>query len=236
MKSIREIIKKADNYVVESGIKSKARVAEHGEVYTPEHIVKDMMNMDGLKEMTYELDKTVLEPACGNGNFLVEIIARKLETASKEEDVKLAVFKAYSTVYGIDILGDNVRESRARMLAKILDNDIICERLDKETEEDKHKLITAIKFVMEQNIILGNALDGKKVTDIGESTNEDFDIIDWKMDKEHVDAKKQSFNDIKACNGYTQGSTENIYPFMNCHYLEVHSNKIAEDEFDAYSF
>ena len=168
MKSIREIIKKADNYVVESGIKSKARVAEHGEVYTPEHIVKDIMNMDGLKEMTYELDKTVLEPACGNGNFLVEIIARKLETASKEEDVKLAVFKAYSTVYGIDILGDNVRESRARMLAKILDNDIICERLDKETEEDKHKLITAIKFVMEQNIILGNALDGKKVTDIGD--------------------------------------------------------------------
>ena len=57
-------------------IKSKERVNKFGEVFTPENIVKDMLDMDGVRECSYSLDKTFLEPSCGTGNFLVEIIAR----------------------------------------------------------------------------------------------------------------------------------------------------------------
>ena len=229
--NIRNMIKNADNLVVYSGIKSKDRVATHGEVYTPEHIVKDMMNMDGIREMSYELDKTFLEPACGNGNFLVEIIARKLETAAKAKDVKLAVFQAYSTVYGIDIIADNVAESKMRMLAKILDNDELCERLDKETVEDKKKLISAVEFIMDHNIILGNALDGKKVKDTGESTNEDFDIIEWKLNDDEVIASKQTFNSIKGANCAMGHDVANNCPkrFVSGHYLTISTVKCDDN-------
>ena len=80
------------------------------------------------------IDKTFLEPSCGNGNFLVEILERKLKLCKTATDVS----RAYASIYGIDILPDNVRESKDRMLAmcpeyadvakakSILDHNIIC--------------------------------------------------------------------------------------------------------------
>lgn len=228
---MRDLIENADKLVIDNGIKSKSRVSEHGEVYTPENIVKDMLDL--IKEESYKIESTVLEPACGNGNFLVEIIARKLDTAAKEEDVKLAVFKSYAAVYGIDILADNVRESRQRMLAKIIDNTELCERLDKESDENKQKLVNVLKFVMDQNIILGNALTGHKVFEDGtESTEELFNIVDWKMDGETVNATYEVFNSLK--DSAKLGSVE--YPFITGHYLELSTDNIAEDEFDGYDF
>lgn len=120
-------------------IKSKKRVKEFAEVYTPQFIVKDMCDLIP-SEIWENIESTFLEPACGNGNFLVEIYARKLERCKTEKDG----LKALASIVGIDIQQDNVDESRLRlrsmfldkfpnansfclyMLATILCNNIIC--------------------------------------------------------------------------------------------------------------
>lgn len=120
-------------------IKSKKRVKEFAEVYTNEREVKAMCDLIP-KETWDNIESTFLEPACGNGNFLVEIYARKLERCKDEKDG----LKALASIVGIDIQQDNVDESRLRlrsmfldkfpnansfclyMLATILCNNIIC--------------------------------------------------------------------------------------------------------------
>ena len=92
------------------GIKSRRRVKDFGEVFTPEHIVKDMCAL--IPDEMYDLEHTFLEPSCGNGNFLVHILNRKLEKAHNPMDA----LKALNCLYGVDILPDNVRECRDRLL------------------------------------------------------------------------------------------------------------------------
>ena len=103
----------------ERQIVSRARVAEHGEVYTGEREVNAMLNL--VKDETERADSRFLEPACGNGNFMVEILRRKLEAVtrrygtSRGEWAEKAVC-ALCSIYGIDILEDNVKEARRRLL------------------------------------------------------------------------------------------------------------------------
>ena len=120
-------------------IKSKRRVKEFAEVFTAEREVKAMCDL--IPSETWEnITSTFLEPACGNGNFLVEIYSRKLQRCKDEKDG----LKALASIVGIDIQQDNVDESRLRlrsmfldkfpnansfclyMLATILCNNIIC--------------------------------------------------------------------------------------------------------------
>lgn len=93
--------------------KSKERVRKYGEVYTPEWVVK--MMCDNLPPEAWDADHTILEPTCGNGNFLVEITRRKMARCRNREEA----CKALNTVYGIDLLHDNVQESRDRMQAVV---------------------------------------------------------------------------------------------------------------------
>ena len=120
-------------------IKSRNRVKEFAEVYTNEREVKAMCDLIP-KETWDNIESTFLEPACGNGNFLVEILARKFERCKDEKDG----LKALASIVGFDIQQDNVEESRERlrkmyiakypdcnsfcraMLAKILRNNIRC--------------------------------------------------------------------------------------------------------------
>lgn len=90
-------------------IKSKKRVKDFGEVFTPKHIVQDMCSL--IPHEMYSVEKTFLEPACGNGNFLVEILERKLKNCHNDKDVRIAA----SSIYGIDIQEDNVIEARQRL-------------------------------------------------------------------------------------------------------------------------
>lgn len=91
-------------------IKSRKRVKDHGEVYTPPHIVKDMCDLLPT-EMWETPFKTFLEPCCGNGNFLVEILDRKLKYCNGEKDG----LRALASIYGLDLLNDNVLEARNRL-------------------------------------------------------------------------------------------------------------------------
>lgn len=106
---------------VKNGTRSKERVKNLAEVFTREREVKAMLDLVG--DTAYAVETTFLEPACGNGNFLVEILARKSETIRRrfEADVngrrvQLDLMRSIATISAIDISPGNVAEARARML------------------------------------------------------------------------------------------------------------------------
>ena len=115
-------------------IKSDERVKKFGEVYTRPEEVKDMLDL--LPEMTIEM--TFLEPACGNGNFVLEILRRKFDLCKKKVDF----ITALESVYAIDLLEDNVKECRERV------KDLYTSYGQKEN----------IDFILETNIFHGNSL------------------------------------------------------------------------------
>lgn len=124
-------------------IKSKERVAEHGEVFTAEREVNAMLDL--VKQETERIDSRFLEPACGNGNFLVEILRRKLKLV--HDDVELV--RTVCSIYGIDIMQDNVEECRERLLG------IVSEFKKGKLEGE---LLQTIRYVLERNILWGDAL------------------------------------------------------------------------------
>ena len=101
-------------------VKSKQRVADHGEVFTAEREVKAMCDL--VKQETERIDSRFLEPACGDGNFLSEILSRKLAVVKKKYrrsplDYEKNAILALSSVYGVDILLDNAIACRERLFA-----------------------------------------------------------------------------------------------------------------------
>ncbi|NLA80787.1 MAG: SAM-dependent DNA methyltransferase, partial [Chloroflexi bacterium] len=104
-------------------VKSKKRVAEHGEVFTAEREVNAMLDL--VKHETERIDSRFLEPACGTGNFLAEILKRKLVVVQSRcgkhpADFERNAFVALSSIYGVELLEDNAKECRARLF-KIFD-------------------------------------------------------------------------------------------------------------------
>lgn len=140
-----------------SQVKSKKRVADHGEVFTSEREVNAMLDL--VKQETERIDSRFLEPACGNGNFLVEVLKRKLavvETKYKKSQLKFERYAviAISSIYGVDILDDNAKECRERLF-KIFDQ--LYTKLYK--TECKEECRTSVKFLLNRNILWGDALD-----------------------------------------------------------------------------
>lgn len=139
-----------------SQIKSKARVADHGEVYTADREVNAMLDL--VKQETERIDSRFLEPACGNGNFLSEILKRKLDVVSQkykksQHDYELNSLIALSSIYGVDILEDNVEECVIRLFNVWNDRYV---RLYKGSA-DKACTRTA-GYILRHNILCGNAL------------------------------------------------------------------------------
>lgn len=140
---------------------SRKRVADHGEVFTSEQEVNAMLDL--VKQETERIDSRFLEPACGTGNFLTEILERKLQIVEKkyrksqleyERNLVLAV----SSIYGIDILEDNVIECRKRLF------DMVDEKYSSLFKaKAKPDVRKAIQFILEKNIIWGDALVLKTV-------------------------------------------------------------------------
>lgn len=97
-------------------IKSKERVRDRGEVFTPSHIVKDMCDLIPC-DIWQNISSTFLEPACGNGNFLVEILSRKLTLCQTEEDALVSC----GSIFGVDIAQDNVDEAIGRCVQLVQD-------------------------------------------------------------------------------------------------------------------
>ena len=138
-------------------VKSKKRVADHGEVFTSEREVNAMLDL--VKQETERIDSRFLEPACGTGNFLVEILNRKLKIVKDRYKKSQIEFErnaiiAISSIYGVDILQDNAIECRDRLFEIF---DVIYTRLYK--TDCKEDCKTSVKFLLKRNILWGDALD-----------------------------------------------------------------------------
>jgi type I restriction-modification system DNA methylase subunit len=111
-----------------SFVKSKQRVADHGEVFTPAWLVKAMLDL--VKGETERIDSRFLEPACGSGNFLVQILRRKLAAVElkfgkSDFEKRHYALLALMCTYGIELLEDNIAECRVNMLEILADLAIV---------------------------------------------------------------------------------------------------------------
>ncbi|PAW63947.1 MAG: restriction endonuclease subunit M [Opitutia bacterium Tous-C1TDCM] len=144
-------------------VRSRQRVADHGEVFTPAWMVEAMLDL--VRGETERIDARFLEPACGSGNFLVQILRRKLaavEVRYGKSDFERRNYAllALMCVYGIELLPDNIVECRANLL------EIFAEYLGLDPASDLYRAGAA---VLAQNLVHGDALsmrthDGQPIT------------------------------------------------------------------------
>lgn len=133
-------------------VKSKQRVADHGEVFTPAWLVEAMLDL--VKGETERIDARFLEPACGSGNFLVQILQRKLAAvelkyAKSDFERRHYALLGLMCIYGIEFLPDNIAECRANLM------ELFAAYLDVEIASE---IGYAAAFVLSQNLIHGDAL------------------------------------------------------------------------------
>jgi SAM-dependent methyltransferase len=144
-------------------IKSRERVANHGEVLTGEREVTAMLDL--VKQETLRIESRFLEPACGTGNFLDEILRRKLTVVTlryerSQFEWERAALLALTSLYGIDILEDNVQTCRARLFERLE-----LEYLKLYAPKQLAAFSDSCKHVLRLNIIWGDALSLKRVDD-----------------------------------------------------------------------
>jgi hypothetical protein len=144
-------------------IKSKKRVADHGEVFTPPWMVEAMLNL--VKDETERIDSRFLEPACGSGNFLGRVLQRKLAAVDlkfgkSDFEKRHYALLALMCLYGIELLADNIAECRANML------ELLAEYLNIDESDDLYR---AASYVLSHNLVHADALtmrthDGQPIT------------------------------------------------------------------------
>ncbi len=144
-------------------IKSKQRVTDHGEVFTPAWLVEAMLDL--VKDETERIDSRFLEPACGSGNFLIQVLRRKLAAVELKYGKSDFERRHYALlglmcIYGIELLVDNIAECRGNML------EIFAEFLNLDEADE---LFKAASYVLTQNLVHGDALtmrthDDKPIT------------------------------------------------------------------------
>jgi len=140
-------------------VRSKQRVADHGEVFTPAWLVEAMLDL--VKEESERIDSRFLEPACGSGNFLVQVLRRKLAAVELRFGGADFERRHYSLlglmcIYGIELLDDNIAECRDNLL------EIFADYLDLDEAEDLYR---AAAFVLSQNVIHGDAISMRTTLD-----------------------------------------------------------------------
>lgn len=142
--------------MAEQQVKSKKRVTDHGEVFTAEREVKAMCDL--VKQETERIESRFLEPACGNGNFLAEVLSRKLAVVKKRYGKSPADYEKYSvlavtSIYGVELLPDNAAECRERLFT-LWDKAYTAN--SKKQANDRCR--EAVRYILEKNILCGDAL------------------------------------------------------------------------------
>jgi hypothetical protein len=206
---------------------NRQRIIDHGEVFTPPALVDDMLDL--VAHECARIDSRFLEPACGNGNFLAEVLGRKLVTVDKrnarnrdkwERDAILAI----CSLYGIDLLADNIAACRERLL-KVVNDAHDCRF--KCPLPDEAALAAA--YILSKNILQGDALTLRTSSDrpivfpewspVNGSMlkRRDFEY-DHLLDHAHV-SKLPLFSDL----GKDVFVPTPVGEFPPCHYLKVHA-------------
>ena len=142
--------------MAEQQVKSRQRVADHGEVFTAEREVKAMCDL--VKQETERIESRFLEPACGNGNFLAEVLSRKLTVVKNRYGKSPFDYERYSvlamtSLYGVDILEDNAEECRQRLF-DIWNKEYTANAKAQANEQCRE----AVRFILRKNILCGDAL------------------------------------------------------------------------------
>ena len=173
----RKARRQEDGGMAESQIKSKERVAERGEVFTAEREVKAMCDL--VKDETERIDSRFLEPACGDGNFLAEILKRKLGAVTRKYrksayDWERNSLLALGSMYGVDILADNCEQCRERLFG-IWEAEYrsVCKK------ECNDETRASAKFILSRNIVCGNALTYHIVDKNGEDVGTPIVFSEW---------------------------------------------------------
>lgn len=142
--------------MAERQVKAKERVANHGEVFTAEREVKAMCDL--VKTETERIESRFLEPACGTGNFLAEVLSRKLAVVKNRYGKSPFDYERYSvlamtSLYGVDILADNAQECRER-LYDIWNKEYTANVKEQANEQCRE----AVLFILRKNVLCGDAL------------------------------------------------------------------------------
>jgi hypothetical protein len=206
---------------------NRQRIIDHGEVFTPSPLVDDMLAL--VSHECERIDARFLEPACGNGNFLAAVLRRKLATVDKrnarnrdkwERDAVLAI----CSLYGIDLLADNIAACRDRLL-RILGDAHDTRFQSPLPDEAAH----AAAYILSKNIVQGDALTLRTSSDrpiifpewslVNGSMlkRRDFEY-DHLLDHAHV-SKLPLFSDL----GKDVFVPTPVGEFPPCHYLKVHA-------------
>jgi len=159
--------------LIDNQVQSRQRVTDHGEVFTAEREVNAMLDL--VKQETERIESRFLEPACGTGNFLVEILRRKLSVASERHRRNQLEFERYavlavSSIYGIDLLPDNVERARERLLEIVLE--VYASHFKKDCKDEFRE---AVHFILSKNIIVGDTLELKALD------NQPITFSEWSL-------------------------------------------------------
>ena len=223
----------------ERQIKSRQRVAERGEVFTAEREVNAMLDL--VKQETERIDSRFLEPACGNGNFLVEILRRKLEVIRRQyqkqlSELELQTTIAMSSIYGVDIMMDNVEECCQRLL------DIVCywdTEVHPQQKAPAEKLTAVWSYLLHRNILWGDALTlrepvSEKATLFDNNDAKPITFSEWSFIRDmvirkdfHLAALVQAQSTSVPFVRNDQGNEVFLPPEPICEYRPIHYLKIA---------
>ena len=173
----------------EKQIKDKSRVSNFGEVLTSKREVLDMLNL--VNTETSRLDSRFLEPACGDGNFLTEVLNFKLDILEKNYSKNQYEFEKFSiqiftSIYGIDILEDNIISARERLFNQYFD------LYNKKFKSNiNQKLLDCLKYILKLNLVHADALSLKKVK------NDKFIIFsEWSLVNDKIKRRDFEFKNL----------------------------------------
>lgn len=185
-------------------VKSKQRVADHGEVFTADREVQAMCDL--VKQETERIDSRFLEPACGDGNFLAEILKRKLAIVAKKYSKSAYDWERYSllalgSMYGVDIMQDNAEACRNR-LYDIWEKEY--KRSCKKECNDDTK--ASAKYILQLNIVCGNALTLMCVDEQQQDTELPIIFSEWTFpfNDARIQRKDYSFAELLTAAAETE--------------------------------
>jgi hypothetical protein len=182
-------------------VKSKKRVADHGEVFTPAWMVEAMLDL--VKEETERIDSRFLEPACGSGNFIVQILKRKLAAVElkfgkSEFERQHYALLGLMCIYGIELLADNIAECRANVL------DVFADYLNLVESGD---LYLAAMHVLSTNLVHGDALTMRAVDDQPIKDRPPITFAEWGyLGKGKFQRRDFRFDVLTGSSGQREGS------------------------------
>jgi len=183
----------------EQQIKEKSRVSNFGEVLTSKREVLDMLNL--VSSETLRLDSRFLEPACGDGNFLIEVLNFKLKILEKNYSKNQYEFEKFSiqiftSIYGIDILEDNIISARKRLFNQYFDL-----YNNKFKSSINIKFLECIKYILELNLVRGDALSFKEV-----KNNKFIVFSEWSLVNDRIKRRDFEFKTLIEYSPFEKGT------------------------------